>query len=78
MHPAMRALELVLPGACQPLSAERVQQLAVKLVQTVLLNFWNLLHPSSYLQVPGPLKVGINPLNGMGLGPATPTSQRQH
>lgn len=64
------AFELVLPALVSNFLQRGVQKLAVKLVQRVFLYFRDLLHNSSYLQVPGTLR-RINPLNGIGLGSAT-------
>lgn len=61
------ALELILPALVSNFLQRGVQKLAVKLVQRVFLYFRNLLHNSSYLQVPGTLRSkDINPLNGVG------------
>lgn len=61
------AFELVLPALVRHFLQRGVQQLAVKLVQRVLLYVRDLLHHSSYLQVPGTLWSGdIKPLNGVG------------
>lgn len=63
------AFELVLAALVGSFLQRRVQKLAVKLVQRVLLYVRDLLHDSSYLQVPGTLGSEGKPAQWGRFGP---------